>query len=143
MPKITVQQAREKHASRLKASTGEIQRQVNAVTTAPGIQAAKKADKMLTNITNAITSGRWGRRVSSVSLQDWQSAMINKGIPRISQGIDAAAPKVEAFFAEFFPHLEKIEAEVKAMPDLTLEDNINRAVHAMRRASEFKRGQRG
>jgi hypothetical protein len=68
--------------------------------------------------------------------------MVKKGIPRISQGIDAAAPKVEAFFAEFFPHLEKIEAEVKAMPDLTLEDNIQRAVHAMRRASEFKRGNR-
>lgn len=140
MPKISVQQAREKHASRLKASTGEIQNQVMKVTQAPGVAAAKKADKMLTNITNSITSGRWGRRVSSVSLSDWQESMVKKGIPRIAQGIDAAAPKVEAFFSEFFPHLEKIEAEVKAMPDLTLEDNIQRAVHAMRRASEFKRG---
>ena len=140
MPKITVQDARIKHASRLKASTGEIQKQVQAVTQAPGVQAAKKADKMLTNLTNAVTSGRWGRRVSSVSLSDWQNAMITKGIPRISSGIDAAAPKVEAFFSEFFPHLEKIEAEVKAMPDLTLDDNINRMVHAVRRASEFKRG---
>jgi len=141
MPKISVQAAREKHAARLKASTGEIQAQVMKVTTAPGVQAAAKADKMLTNITNSITSGRWQRRVASVSLTAWQESMVKKGIPRISQGIDAAAPKVEAFFAEFFPHLEKIEAEVKGMPDLTLEDNINRAVHAMRRASEFKRGQ--
>ncbi len=34
----------------------------------------------------------------------------------------------------------KIEAEVKAMPDLTLEDNLNRMVHAVRRAAEFKLG---
>lgn len=140
MPKISVQDARAKHAARLKASTGEIQKNVQAVTTAPGVQAAKKADKMLTNITAAVTSGRWGRRVASVSLTDWQNAMITKGIPRISSGIDAAAPKVEAFFTAFFPHLEKIEAEVKAMPDLTLDDNINRMVHAVRRASEFKLG---
>ena len=142
MAKLTPQQAREKHAARLKASTGEIQNQVNKVTVAPGVQAAKKADKMLTNITNAITSGRWGRRVSAVSLQDWQDAMIKKGIPRISQGIDAAAPKVEAFFAEFFPHLDKVQAEVNTMPDLTLEDNINRMVHVVRRNSEFKLGKR-
>jgi hypothetical protein len=140
MPRITVQAAREKHAARLKASTGEIQRQVQNVTTAPGIQAAKKADKMLSNITAAVQSGRWGRRVSAVSLSDWQQSMITKGIPRIASGIDAAAPKVEAFFTAFFPHLEKIEAEVKGMPDLTLEDNINRMVHAVRRASEFKLG---
>ena len=36
--------------------------------------------------------------------------------------------------------LEKIEAEVKAMPDLTLEDNINRMVHVVRRNAEFKLG---
>lgn len=140
--KLTPQDAVAKHAARLKASTGEIQKQVMKVSTAPGQQAAKKADKMLTNITNAVTSGRWGRRVASVSLGDWQDAMVKKGIPRIAAGIDAAAPKVEAFFTEFFPHLEKVQSEVNAMPDLTLEDNINRMVHTVRRNAEFKRGQR-
>jgi hypothetical protein len=140
MAKLTPQQAREKHAARLKASLGEVQRQVEAVAVAPGVQAAKKADKMLTNITNAITSGRWGRRVSSVSLSSWQESMIKKGIPRISQGIDAAAPKVEAFFAAFLPHTDKVSAEVAQMPDLTLEDNINRMVHTVRRNAEFKLG---
>lgn len=140
--KLNPQEATAKHAARLKASTGEIQKQVGKVTVAPGQQAAKKADKMLTNITNSITSGRWGRRVASVSLNDWQDAMIKKGIPRIAAGIDAAAPKVEAFFSEFFPHLEKVQSEVASMPDLTLEDNINRMVHSVRRNAEFKRGQR-
>ena len=142
MTRITSAQAVAKHAARLKASTTEIANQVMAVQTAPGAQAAKKADKMLTNITASIVSGRWARRVSAVSLSSWQEAMIKKGIPRISQGIDAAAPKVQAFFDEFFPVLDKISAEVKAMPDLTIEDNIQRAVHQMRRAAEFKRGNR-
>jgi len=140
MAKLTPQQAREKHAARLKASLGEVQRQVEAVTVAPGMQAAKKADKMLTNITNAITSGRWGRRVSAVSLSSWQDSMVKKGIPRISQGIDAAAPKVEAFFTAFLPHVDKVSAEVSQMADLTLEDNINRMVHTVRRNAEFKLG---
>ena len=140
MAKLTPQQAADKQATRLKQSTQEIANQVMKVTTAPGMQAAKKADKMLTNITNSITSGRWARRVSAVSLSDWQDAMVKKGIPRISQGIDAARPKVEAFFTAFLPHLDKVSAEVSQMPDLTLEDNINRMVHAVRRNSEFKLG---
>lgn len=139
MPKISPQQAREKQAARLKQSTALIQQQVDAVTTAPGVQAAKKQDKMLNNLQQAVSSGKWARRVSGVSLEDWKAAMIHKGIPRIAQGIDAAAPKVEAFFSEFFPYLETVEKEVNAMPDLTLEDNINRMVHAVRRQSEFKR----
>ena len=142
MSKLTPQQAREKHARNLKASTQQIQEQVMKVTTAPGVQAAKKADKMLTNLTLAVNSGRWGRRVSSVSLNDWQDAMVKKGIPRISQGIDASAAKVEGFFSEFFPHLDKVQAEIANMPDLTLDDNINRVIHVIRRNAEFKRGGR-
>lgn len=140
MAKLTPQQAREKQASRLKQSTQEIANQVMKVSTAPGVQAAAKADKMRTNINAAIDSGRWGRRVSAVTLNEWQDAMVKKGIPRISAGIDAAAPKVEAFFTAFFPHLDKVQAEIKNMPDLTLEDNINRMVHVVRRNAEFKLG---
>ncbi len=140
MAKLTPQQAAEKQASRLKQSTQEIATQVQKVTQAPGVQAAAKADKMRTNINLAIDSGRWQRRVSAVTLTDWQDAMIKKGIPRISAGIDAARPKVEAFFSAFLPHLDKVQAEVKNMPDLTLEDNINRMVHVVRRNAEFKLG---
>lgn len=142
MAKLTPQEAREKHAARLKASTGEIAKQVAKVTVAPGTQAAKKADKMLQNLTASVTSGRWGRRVSSVSLTDWQDALIKKGIPRIAQGVDAAAPKVEAFFAEFLPHVDKVQAEIAQMPDLSLEDSIARMTHNVRRNAEFKRGNR-
>lgn|SRR5574341_426910 len=140
MAKLNPQQAAEKQASRLKQSTQEIANQVAKVTTAPGIQAAKKADKMRTNINAAIDSGRWGRRVSAVTLSEWQEAMTKKGIPRIAQGIDAARPKVEAFFTAFLPHVDKVSAEVAAMPDVTLEDNINRMIHAVRRNAEFKLG---
>lgn len=137
--KLTPQQAREKHAARLKQSTQEIANQVMKVNVAPGVQAAAKVDKMRANILASLDSGKWGRRVSATSLSDWQDAMVKKGIPRIAQGIDAAAPKVEAFFGEFFPHLEKVQGELKNMPDLTLEDSITRMVHVVRRNAEFKR----
>lgn len=140
MAKLTAQQIVKKQADRLKSSTTEMANQVRNVTEAPGIAAAKNQQKLVQNWNNAVTSGRWAKRVSSVSLDSWQKSMIEKGIPRVAQGIDAAAPKVEAFFNQFLPHLDKVEAELKAMPSLTLEDNIQRMVHVVRRNSEFKLG---
>ena len=65
--------------------------------------------------------------------------MIDKGIPRVAAGIDAAAPKVKAFAEELLPHIDKVQAEVKKMPDVTLEDNINRMVNFTRGMAKFQR----
>ena len=140
MAKLTAQQIVKKQADRLKSSTTEMATQVRAVTEAPGIAAAKQQQKLIQNWNASVQSGRWAKRVASVDLGSWQKAMIEKGIPRVAQGIDAAAPKVEAFFNQFLPHLDKVESELKGMPSLTLEDNIQRMVHVVRRNAEFKLG---
>jgi hypothetical protein len=135
---ITPAEAAEKQARRLKASTPDIIRGIERVEVAPGQLAAAQVDKMRTNINKAIDSGKWGRRVAGVSLPDWKEQAINKGVPRIAAGIDAARPKVEKFFGQFLPHLEVIQKELEAMPSVTLEDNIGRAVHNMRRNADFE-----
>jgi len=101
--------------------------------------AADKIDKMRTNVIKAIDDGKVERGLRRVSLSDWQSAMINKGVPRITQGLEQAETKIVEFNREFYPHLERVQAEVDAMPDTTLEDNIARAVHNIRRNAEFTR----
>lgn len=142
MAKLSPQQLAEKHNRRLKGSLQDMQAGINAVTEAPGAKAALKADKMLTNFTASVQSGQWGRRVAAVSLDEWKTAMLTKGVQRVSAGIDAAQGKVIDFFAELLPFQDNLKTQIDKMPDLTLEDGVNRAATWIRGMSNFKRGTR-
>ena len=139
MAKLSPQETAEKHARNLKGATQYIQAGVARVDTAPGVLAAKKKDKMQRNLNKALDSGKWERRVASVSLPDWKKAMTEKGIPRISAGVDASLPKTADFFGQLFQHQDVIAGELENMADVTLEDGINKAIHNMRRMADFKR----
>jgi len=136
--KLTPQQAREKHARRLKGAVEDIRIGVGAVTEAPGKAAAAAQEKMLANLTEAVRSGKWARKVGAVPLADWQKAMLEKGINRIAAGIDGSAEKVEKFFEQLFPYQDALKAKLDDLPDLTLEDSINRMVTYVRGMADFK-----
>lgn len=137
--KLSPEEAAKKWSERLSGSTSIIASQVAKVTTAPSSLAVKKKDKMKTKLIAAIDSGKWERNLGSVTLDEWKTQMATKGIPRISGGATAAQPKVTDFFRDLFPHIETGQAKVAAMPDLTLEDGINRAATMMRHMATFKR----
>lgn len=139
MAKLTPQQAAEKHARRLKGSTEDIRAGVARVSQAPGELAAKKVDKMRTNLMASIDSGKWSDRVKSVPLDRWKQLMTDKGIGRIAAGIDGAQDKMQDFFGQLFAFQDTAVAKVKAMSDLTLEDNINRMTTMIREMSKFRR----
>lgn len=139
MAKLTPKEFQEKHARRLKASLSDIKAGVSRVTENPMEKAANKSEKMKERLVAAIDSGKWARGLRSVSLDDWKSQLINKGIPRISAGIDAAAPKVEAFAEKLLPYIDEGVAKVKSMPDLTLEDSISRMSEFIRHMANFKK----
>lgn len=122
----------------LKNSTESIRQGVAAVKTAPGEKAAKAQEKMLANLTAAVESGKWARKVSAVSLADWQKSM-ELGISRISGGADAAQPKMEGFMKEFLPHVEAGKQKIENMPNVTLDDGINRMIAMVRHNAEFSR----
>jgi hypothetical protein len=94
---------------------------------------------MRQNLLDSIDSGKWKKRVASVSLQDWQTLMLNKGVARISAGVDGAAQKSVDFFAQLFPFQDQLQGQIRTMPDLTLDDNINRMTTFIRGMSNFKR----
>lgn len=139
MAKLTPEQFQEKHARNLKASTTDITRGVEAVTVAPTLKAAEATDKMRAGILASIDSGKWARRLKSVSLEEWKSKMLTKGVPRISAGIDEAKDKVIEFASELLPHIDSVQAKIKNMPNVTLDDNINRMVAFTRGMADFKR----
>jgi len=136
---ITPEQYAEKQARNLKAANADIRRGVAAVTEAPTLKAIAAKDKMLQNLTAAVNDGTWEAGLRRVSLEEWKARMIEKGIPRIAAGIDAAHDKVVNFATELLAFETTLQRKIVVMPDLSLEDNILRATEWMRGMATFKR----
>jgi len=139
MAKLTPKEFQEKHNRRLKAAVPDMQAGVERVTESPTAKAAAKADKMKANIVKSIDDGKWQAGLKRVSLEEWKTKMINKGVNRVAVGIDEAADKVEAFAADLLPHIDRGVDSVNKLPDVTLEDSINRMTTFVRHMAKFKR----
>ena len=139
MPRVTPEEGAEKLIQRAKAAAPFIAAQVAKVTVAPTESAIAAIPKMQTNFNSAVSSGKVERGLRRVTLPEWKRAMIEKGVPRISQGLDQARDKITAFNREFYPHLERVQAQIAAMPSTTLEDNIARMVFNVRENAKFVR----
>lgn len=139
MARVTAEEFQEKHARRLKASTEDIALGIDKVTVAPGVLASQKQAKMLARLTAKINDGTWANRVKSVTLEKWKELAKTKGVPRIASGIDEAKDKVTDFARQLLPAVDRAVAEVKKLPDLTIEDSIARSTKMIREMSKFKK----
>lgn len=137
--RLTPEEFAEKHARRLKGSIEDVRAGIARVTEAPTAKAAAKQDKMLNNLTESVRSGKWARRLRSVTLEEWKQAAAEIGTARIAAGIDAARQKQIDFATQLFAYQNALLGQIEKMPDLTLEDSINRAVAWMRGMSKFER----
>lgn len=139
MARTTPQDAAKKWSDRLGSSTQLIQQGIQNVTVSPTQKAAAKQQKMLTNLTAAVNSGKWAAGLNRVSLSDWQNAAIQKGLPRIAQGALAAQPKMADFLQQLFTYQDSKMGAINAMPDTTLQENIARMVAWTNAMAAFKR----
>lgn len=139
MTKLNATEFQEKHARRLKASVEDVRKGIDRVTENPCDKAAAAAPKMLTNLTAAVQSGKYAAGLKRVSLEEWKRKARDIGVNRISAGIDGAKEKVVAFAEELLPHIDRAKAKIAGMPDVTLDDNINRMVEHARFMATFKR----
>lgn len=121
----------------ISSATQDITKGVQAVTTAPGQAAAAQSQKWIQNL--QASQAKWKARVASVPLSDWQNSMINVGIPRIAQGATAKQGKFTSFMNDFLPYLQTGVNTIDKMPNLTLEDSINRATAMIRHNAKFSR----
>jgi len=137
--RVNASEFREKHARRTKAALDDMRAGVQRVTEAPGKKAAAQKEKMRAKLMEALDSGKWDRRVASVSLEDWKADMLEKGVGRVSAGLDRAAGKVEQFAEQLIAHENSLMSEIERMPSLTLEDSIARATAWIRGMSKFER----
>lgn len=139
MARLTAQEFQDKHSRRLKAAVEDVRRGIDRVTESPTEKAAAKQDKMLTNLTAAVNSGKWSAGLKRVSLDDWKKKARDVGVNRIAAGIDAAKDKVVDFAAQLLPFIDRAQSEIQNMPDVTLDDNINRMNTFIRRMAQFRR----
>jgi hypothetical protein len=139
MAKLTAAEFQEKHSRRLKAAVEDVRKGIDRVTEAPTAKAAAKQDKMLTNLTRSITDGKWAAGLKRVSLEEWKRKARDVGVNRIAAGIDAAKDKVVSFAEDLLPHIDRGSEKIKTMPDVTLDDNINRMTTFIRHMAGFKR----
>jgi len=139
MVKVNASEFQEKWARRLKGSLDDMKRGVDKVTEAPTAKAAAKEDKLKAKWLAKIEDGTWRRQLEKVTLEEWKDAFKTKVTARLSSGVDGAEKKVKEFAEKLIAHEESLQAKVKKMPDLTLEDSISRASEWIRGMAEFKR----
>ena len=139
MARLTPEEFVEKHARRLKAATPDMRVGVEKVSVAPTALAAKKIDKMRAHLLEKIDDGTVARRLNAVTLEDWKSKMLTKGVGRVAEGIDQAAAKVRDFASQLLPAVDAAKGKIAGMADLTLEDSINRMNTYIREMAKFKK----
>lgn len=139
MVKVNAEQFTKKWGDRLSGATEQITNGINNVSVAPGILAAKKQDKMKQNILKSIDSGKWGKNVAAVPLQDWKDAILNKGLSRLSSGVEGAKGKVTKFAEKLLAYEANLQNTIKSMPDLTLSDSVARMVKNVTEMAKFQK----
>ena len=93
----------------------------------PTALAIAQQQKMLTNVTQAITSGKYARGLSRVGKAGWQAATVAKAA-NYSVGIQAGASKYEAAIGPVLSQISTLQGQLASMPRSTFQDSINRMV---------------
>lgn len=139
MAKVTPEEYADKLVRRLSGAMADIAAGVQKVTEAPTAKAAAKQEKMLQRLTAKVQDGTWANRLRAVTLEQWRDKMLNVGVPRISAGIEANRAKVAEFARQLLAYQDNLQNKIKSMPDLTLEQNIQRMTEWVKGMAQFKR----
>ena len=99
---------------------------VQNTTKDPVARAIAAQAALLSNFTQAVTSGRWQRNLSAVGKAGWQSATVAKAA-NYSTGIAAGLANYETAMQTWLPRINQAAATVQAMPSGTLQANLARA----------------
>ena len=124
--KLTPAEISEKWARRTKAAVTDVVAGINRVTESPAAKAIQKQDKMKANLIASLDDGTWAKRLGDVSLDDWKSKTAAKVSERLAGGVDGAAAKRQKFDTWLAGTLNEVLPKIDGMPDLTIEDSVNR-----------------
>lgn len=125
MARVTPVEYAEKWARRTQAATPDYQKGIDRVTESPTEAAAQQVALYLQHVQEE--AEKWQRRLRSVSLAEWKTAAKVKGGARISSGVQGAQGKMATAAAVLLPIVDRVSAEVRAMPKGSIEERIARS----------------
>lgn len=126
----------QKQIDNLSRSGDRIKEGIMGVTVAPGKLAAQNKERYLAGINKSVD--KWADNVASVSLTDWQQAAVEKGVPRIAEGIRQAAPKLTDFHTQLQNFQTTYLSKLNAKPVLSLTDAISKMSENVTQMSKFR-----
>jgi len=138
--RVTPEEWVEKHGRRTVAALDDMRKGVEKVKEAPTLKAAsdKAQAKMKAKWLAAMDSGKIKRRLASVTLEDWKKDMLEKGVGRVASGIERSKAKRLEFAKQLIEYQNNLLPKIEEMPDLTLEDSINRMTEWVRGMAQFE-----
>jgi hypothetical protein len=136
--RVTPQQATAKWLTGISGANERMKQGALNVQTAPGQLAAAAADKWLAKVTAA--KPKFIANSKAVSLQDWQNAYINTGLPRVTQGAQDKQAKYTNAMGPFFNYMNQGLATIDKMPNNTIEDAVQRAAAMIRWNAKYVKG---
>lgn len=126
----------EKFIRRSKQATPDIIAGINRVTENPAAKAAGKSKKWLNNVSQSEAKYKAG--LAKVTLEGWKKNAAEKTQTRHAAGVDACEEKHRQFTEYLVPAINAGLNKISGMNDMTLDDNINRAVTFMRHMADNK-----
>jgi hypothetical protein len=81
--------------------------------------------KLLSGFQQAVTSGRWARRLSDVGTGGWKQQTLAKA-SNYATGIAAGTGKYQAAMQVWLPRIQSAAAQVQSMPNTSFQDSLNR-----------------
>lgn len=136
MARVNAQQWLQKWGTNLNGAQQYVKDGVNRVQVSPAQSAIAAKDRMLANLTAAVNNGSWEKGLQKVTLDQWKTAMVNKGLPRLAQGVSTAqankGPQIQALLTA----VDTATAAANSLPKGGLEQGIARATAFMRSMSQ-------
>jgi len=131
----TPEQAAQDWVQGLSSKTAKMTAGAQAVTVSPGQSAARNAQAYLAGV--QANFDKWKSRVAQVGLNDWQTAYVTKGVPRIASGAAASQAKFATFMGQLLPYVERGRTSLPQRG--TFEQNTQRALAWMTYMHNFKK----
>lgn len=108
----TPDQVAQAWAQGLASKTDKMKAGAQAVQVAPGVAAARQKAVWAQN--TAASVNKWATNSAAVPLASWQQDYIDKGLPRVGQGAQAAIPKMTNFFTKLLPAINTGKSRLPA-----------------------------
>lgn len=128
----------EKWARRTAAAGADWAEGVKNVSDAPGAAAAAKADAWQQKLADPATKDKFRRNVAAVPLQEWKDKTAAAS-GQFTAGANKAQDKMLRHQQAVESHMEAGLRQLNTMPNVTLEDKINRQAFWTRHMASYKR----